>query len=57
MKSEWELMTIDELFELRELMQEVLSAKLQAKKAELESRLQMLNVLSRDGGPTKSSSA
>ena len=33
MKSKWELMTIDELFALREQMQEVLTAKLLAKKA------------------------
>ena len=57
MKSEWEFMTIDQLFALRELMEEVLSAKLKAKKAELESRLQMLNLPSNDGGPTKSRSA
>jgi hypothetical protein len=43
MKSEWECMTIDELFALREEMQEILSAKLKAKKAELEHRLKMLN--------------
>ena len=54
MKTDWDSMTIDQLFALRELMQEVLSAKLQAKKAELESRLQMLNLLSNGSGPTKS---
>ena len=32
MQSEWECMTIDDLFALREQMQEVLSAKLKAKK-------------------------
>jgi len=36
-------MTIDELFALREQMQEVLSAKLIAKKVELERRLQVLD--------------
>jgi hypothetical protein len=41
--SEWEFMTIDELFALREQMAAVLSAKLIAKKAELEHRLQRLN--------------
>jgi hypothetical protein len=41
--SEWEFMTIDELFELREEMAAVLSAKLIAKKAVLEHRLQQLN--------------
>ena len=43
MQSEWECMTIDDLFALREQMQEVLSAKLKAKKVELERRLQQLN--------------
>jgi hypothetical protein len=40
---EWESMTIDELFALREQMVAVLSARLVAKKAALESRLQQLN--------------
>ena len=52
-KSQWDSMTIDELFELRELMQDVLSEKLKAKKAEIERRLQILNQPSNDGGPTK----
>jgi hypothetical protein len=43
MKSEWESLSIDELFALRDLMQEVLSEKLLAKKAALERRLQQLN--------------
>ena len=43
LKSEWESMTIDELFALREQLQEVLAAKLVAKKAMLEGRLQTLN--------------
>ena len=43
MMSEWDSMTVDELFALRELMREVLGAKLKAKKAELERRLQRLN--------------
>ena len=47
MKSEWESMTIDDLFALHEQMQEVLSAKLSAKKVELERRLQQLNQQSR----------
>jgi len=38
-----ESMTIDDLFALREQMQEVLNAKLEAKKVELERRLQQLN--------------
>ena len=48
MKSEWESMTLDELFALREQIQEVLSAKLIAKKAALERRLLTLNHLSSD---------
>jgi hypothetical protein len=54
MKDEWESMTIDELFTLRELMQDVLSSKLKAKKAELERRLQILQVPSNGIEPTKS---
>jgi hypothetical protein len=53
MNSEWESMTIDELFRLRELMQDVLSERLKAKKVELERRLQILNLPSNDKGPTK----
>jgi hypothetical protein len=58
MKSEWEAqcesMTIDELFELRELMQNILIERLKARKAEIEQRLQILNQPSNDVGPTKS---
>lgn len=36
-------MTIDDLFALREQMHDVLSAKLKAKKVELERRLKQLN--------------
>ena len=54
MKDEWESMTIDELFTLRELMQDVLSSKLKAKKAELERRLQILHNPSSGIEPTKS---
>jgi hypothetical protein len=43
MKSEWESMTIEELFALRELMQELLSAKLKTKKVEPERRLRILS--------------
>ena len=56
MKSEWQSMTIDELLALRELMQEVLSTKLKAKKAELERRLRTLARASIESGPTTSSS-
>ena len=38
-------MTIDQLFALREQVQDVLSAKLLAEKATLERRLQTLNKL------------
>ena len=44
-KSHWESMTVDELFALREQMQEVLSAKLKVKKAALERRLESLKKL------------
>ena len=39
MKSKWESMTIDELFALREQMQEVLTVKIVAEKTTLEHRL------------------
>jgi hypothetical protein len=54
-KSQWESMTVDDLFALREQMQEVLSAKLKANKAALERRLQSLNQLSNDIEATKPS--
>jgi hypothetical protein len=54
-KSQWESMTVDDLFALREQMQEVLSAKLKAKKVALERRLQSLNQLSNDIEATKPS--
>jgi len=43
MKGEWESMAIDDLFELHEKLQEVLTEKLKAKKVELERRLGQLN--------------
>jgi hypothetical protein len=49
MMSEWESMTIDELFALREQTVSVLSAKLVAKKAALERRLDQLNQPWSDG--------
>jgi hypothetical protein len=52
-KYHWESMTVDDLFALREQMQEVLSAKLNAKKDALERRLQSLNQLSNDIEATK----
>ena len=54
LKSQWESMTIDELFALRELMRAVLSERLKAKKVQLERRLQELNPPLTDDGPTKS---
>ncbi|WP_035725797.1 hypothetical protein [Bradyrhizobium murdochi] len=54
LSDEWESMTIDELFELREMMQDVLSERLKARKAEIERKLQMLNQPSNDVGQTKS---
>jgi hypothetical protein len=48
-------MTIDELFELRELMQDVLSERLKIRKAEIERRLQILDRRSSDVGPTSNS--
>ena len=50
----WESMTIDELFELRELMQDVLSERLKARKAEIERKLKMLDPASNHVAPTKS---
>ena len=47
-EAQWEAMTIDELFQLRELMQDVLMKRLEAKKAELELRLQSLNLPASD---------
>jgi hypothetical protein len=52
MMSEWESMTNDDLFALRKQMQEVLSAKLTARKVELEHRLRMLNQSSMKSRPT-----
>jgi hypothetical protein len=43
MKSKWESMTIDELFALRGQMQDLLTAKLLAKKVTLERQLRTLN--------------
>lgn len=43
MKSEWRMMTIDELFDLHELMSAVLKKKLITKKDLLERQLQKLN--------------
>jgi len=41
-KSNWESMTIDDLFALREQVQEILRERLKAKHAELDRRLQAL---------------
>jgi hypothetical protein len=53
MKSEWESMTIDELFALREQMQLVLAAKLHARKTALERQLQKLNDETREASAAK----
>ena len=50
--SEWESMTNDDLFALRKQMQEILSAKLTARKVELEHRLRMLSQSSMKSRPT-----
>jgi hypothetical protein len=54
LEAQWESMTIDELFALRELMQDVLSEKLKARKAEIELRLLKLDPPSSNVRPTKS---
>jgi len=41
-KSQWESMTIEELFELRELMQDVLNERLKASRAEIKRKLKTL---------------
>ena len=41
-KSNWESMTIDDLFALREQVQEILRERLKAKQAELDRRLRAL---------------
>jgi len=47
-------MTIDQLFDLHQLMRGVLIERLKAKKAEIESQLQILNQPSKDVGPKRS---
>ena len=47
-KSNWESMTIDDLFALREQVQEVLRERLKAKRAELDRRLKALAPASSD---------
>ena len=43
MRRDWESMSVDELFELHQLMQAVLREKLAAKKEVLENRMRQLN--------------
>jgi hypothetical protein len=43
--STWESMSIEELFTLRELMQDVLEAKMKSRKAELERQVRTLGHL------------
>ena len=61
MKSDWEeqleFRTIDELFALRALMQDVLSERIEAKKVQLERRLHALNLPPHEVGPTKTPSS
>ena len=47
-KSDWESMTIDDLFVLREEVQEILRERLKARQAELEHRLLALAPASTD---------
>ena len=54
LSDEWKSMTIEELFELRELMHDVLSERLKAKKAEIEKRLKILNSPLNDASSRKS---
>jgi hypothetical protein len=53
MRSEWESMSIEELFELHQQMQSVLREKLLAKKAALEDRLHQLNQPPSDAASAK----
>ena len=43
MKSEWQMMTVDELFDLQVLMSDVLKRKMITKRTELKRRLERLN--------------
>jgi hypothetical protein len=47
-KSDWESMTIDDLFALREQVHEILRERLKAKQAEIDRRLQALAPASTD---------
>jgi hypothetical protein len=53
-KSEWDSMTIDDLLALREQVQEILTAKLKARQAELERRLRALGYPPTRVDPVKS---
>ena len=52
MLNHWKNMSIDELFELHQLMQSVLRDRATAKKDVLESRRRILNQMSDDGPGT-----
>ena len=52
-KSNWQSMTIDDLFTLREQVHEVLRERLKAKQAELDRRLHALALASTDVESTK----
>ena len=51
---DWESMTIDQLFDLHQLMQGVLIERLKARKAEIENQLKVLNQPSKDVRPKRS---
>ena len=51
---DWEAMTIDQMFDLHRLMQDVLIERLTARRAEIESQLKILNQPSKDVAPKKS---
>lgn len=51
---DWESMTIDQMFDLHRLMQDVLIERLTARRAEIESQLKILNQPSKDVAPKKS---
>ena len=53
MKSEWECMATDDLFELHEQIVGVLTSRLTAKKVELERRLQRLGQQSKMVKPNR----
>ena len=51
---DWGSMTIDQLFDLHQLMQDVLINRLKTRRAEIESQLEILNQPSKDVGTRRS---